>query len=168
MKKRYILFGYQIQTGNFSIVLEEAAAVKYIFAPAVRLTIFPTVTGTKILSHVCFPAIHTVVQPTIRPLSQKTCIIKYSRCVVKKPHPAPASYSPFVTICNAVAVVNDCTGSLKHASGTAVIVECGQMQFHPKNYPYSFVKRYLGFACIRIKFCLQQAPAIFTPSNPHD
>ena len=31
MKKRYILFGYQIQNGKFSIVSEEATAVKYIF-----------------------------------------------------------------------------------------------------------------------------------------
>ena len=31
MKKRYILFGYQIQNGAFAIVQQEATAVKYIF-----------------------------------------------------------------------------------------------------------------------------------------
>lgn len=31
MKKRYILFGYQIQNGEFCIVQQEGAAVEYIF-----------------------------------------------------------------------------------------------------------------------------------------
>lgn len=39
MKKRYILFGYQIQNGEFCIVQQEGAAVEYILMLTAMVTV---------------------------------------------------------------------------------------------------------------------------------
>ncbi len=101
MKKRYILFGYQIQNGEFCIVQQEGAAVEYIFDAysngdsLQQIATHMSSCGppycssdnrwNKISLPDCFPATFTAVQQPIPPLSQKrTGISKYSNFAMKK------------------------------------------------------------------------------------
>ena len=177
MKKRYILFGYQIQNGEFCIVQQEGAAVEYIFdaysngdslqqiaTHAGHLTVLQTTAGIKISLPDCFPATFTAVQQPIPPLSQKNCISKYSNFAMKSLYPTPAFCSRSVMICN-VVVESACIGIPKRINGTVVTVECGRIQFAQKNSLSNFVKSYSGFVGIMKESALHRAQAISTPSN---
>ena len=180
MKKRYILFGYQIQNGEFCIVQQEGAAVEYIFdaysngdslqqiathmsscGPPYRSSDNRWI---KISLPDCFPATFTAVQQPIPPLSQKNCISKYSNFAMKSLYPTPAFCSRSVMICN-VVVESACIGIPKRINGTAVTVECGRIQFAQKNSLSNFVKSYSGFVGIMKESAIHRAQAISTPSN---
>lgn len=163
MKKRYILFGYQIQNGEFCIVQQEGAAVEYIFdaysngdslqqiathmsscGPPYRSS--DNRWNKNIIARLLSCDIYCGTA-TIPPLSQKNCISKYSNFAMKSLYPTPAFCSRSVMICN-VVVESACIGIPKRINGTAVTVECGRIQFAQKNSLSNFVKSYSGFVGI--------------------
>ena len=180
MKKRYILFGYQIQNGEFCIVQQEGAAVEYIFdaysngdslqqiathmsscGPPYRSS--DNRWNKNIIARLLSCDIYcgTATYPAI---ITKELYFQVQQLRNESLYPTPAFCSRSVMICN-VVVESACIGIPKRINGTVVTVECGRIEFAQKNSLSNFVKSYSGFVGIMKESALHRAQAISTPSN---